>query len=88
MGVNFFLLFISILLFLFFRNTKSESCPFCRVSLKRVNSGDLWVLPCRDDVVDMEIVSKEDVLHFYLYIRSLPKVIPDALFLMYYEFLI
>eukprot|EP00261_Vitis_vinifera_P028707 XP_010663045.1 PREDICTED: probable E3 ubiquitin-protein ligase makorin-2 isoform X1 [Vitis vinifera] len=54
-------------------NTKSESCPFCRVSLKRVNSGDLWVLPCRDDVVDMETVSKEDVLHFYLYIHNLPK---------------
>ncbi|XP_057970433.1 E3 ubiquitin-protein ligase AIRP2-like isoform X2 [Malania oleifera] len=69
-------------------NMRSESCPFCRGSLKKVNSGDLWVLPCRSDVVDMETVSKEDILRFFLYINSLPKDIPDALFLMYYEYLI
>lgn len=70
------------------RNTKSESCPFCRGSLKRVNSEDLWVLTCNDDVVDAETVSKEDLLHFYLYVNSLPKDYPDALFLVYYEYLI
>lgn len=70
------------------RNRKSESCPFCRGSLRRVNSEDLWVLTCNDDVVDAETVSKEDLLRFYLYISSLPKDYPDALFLMYYEYLI
>jgi len=69
-------------------NTKSESCPFCRGSLKRVNSEDLWVLTCNDDVVDVETVSKEDLLRFYLYVNSLPKDYPDALFLVYYEYLI
>ncbi|XP_062157867.1 E3 ubiquitin-protein ligase AIRP2-like isoform X1 [Alnus glutinosa] len=69
-------------------NTKSESCPFCRGSLKRVNSEDLWVLTCNDDVVDTETVSKEDLLRFYLYVNSLPKDYPDALFLVYYEYLI
>ncbi|GAU43370.1 hypothetical protein TSUD_82160 [Trifolium subterraneum] len=69
-------------------NTKSESCPFCRGSIRRVNSEDLWVLTCNDDVVDAETVSKEDLLRFYLYINSLPKDYPDALFLMYYEYLI
>ncbi|XP_050276387.1 E3 ubiquitin-protein ligase AIRP2-like isoform X1 [Quercus robur] len=69
-------------------NTRSESCPFCRGSLKRVNSEDLWVLTCNDDVVDAETVSKEDVLRFYLYINSLPKDYPDSLFLVYYEYLI
>ncbi|KAA8540723.1 hypothetical protein F0562_024358 [Nyssa sinensis] len=69
-------------------NTRSESCPFCRGSLKRVNSADLWVLTCSRDVVDSETVSKEDMLSFYLYINSLPKDIPDALFLVYYEYLI
>ncbi|XP_059633604.1 E3 ubiquitin-protein ligase AIRP2-like [Cornus florida] len=69
-------------------NTRSESCPFCRGSLKRVKSRDLWVLTCSDDVVDTETVSKEDLLQFYLYINSLPKESPDALFLMYYEYLI
>ena len=70
------------------RNRKSESCPFCRGSLRRVNSEDLWVLTCDDDVVDAETVSKEDLLRFYLYISKLPKDHPDALFLMYYEYLI
>ncbi|PON91432.1 Cdk-activating kinase assembly factor [Trema orientale] len=69
-------------------NTKSESCPFCRGNIKRVNSEDLWVLTCNDDVVDNETVSQEELLRFYLYINSLPKVHPDALFLVYYEYLI
>lgn len=69
-------------------NTRSESCPFCRGSLKRVNSEDLWVLTCGDDVADTETVSRDDLLRFYLYINSLPKDSPDALFFMYYEYLI
>ncbi|KAK9277947.1 hypothetical protein L1049_027504 [Liquidambar formosana] len=69
-------------------NMRSESCPFCRGSLKRVNSRDLWVLTCSDDVVDAETVSKEDMLRFYLFINSLPKDIPDAHFFLYYEYLI
>ncbi|KAK3043322.1 hypothetical protein RJ639_002565 [Escallonia herrerae] len=71
-----------------YRNMRSESCPFCRGSLKRVDSGDLWVLTCNGDVVDQETASKEEMLRFYLYIKSLPKAIPDALFFMYYEYLI
>ncbi|XP_010556183.1 PREDICTED: uncharacterized protein LOC104825533 [Tarenaya hassleriana] len=69
-------------------NTKSESCPFCRGSIKRVNSEDLWVLTGEDDVVDAETATREDLLRFYLYINSLPKDYPDVLFLVYYEYLI
>ncbi|KAL8464178.1 hypothetical protein ACS0TY_033919 [Phlomoides rotata] len=69
-------------------NMRSQSCPFCRGSIKRVDSGDLWVMTCNGDVVDQETLSKEDMLRFYLYINSLPKDIPDALFLFYYEYLI
>ncbi|XP_047149878.1 E3 ubiquitin-protein ligase AIRP2-like isoform X2 [Vigna umbellata] len=69
-------------------NKLSESCPFCRGTLRRVNSEDLWVLTCNEDVVDAETVSKEDLLRFNLYINNLPKDHPDALFLMYYEYLI
>ncbi|XP_051122625.1 E3 ubiquitin-protein ligase AIRP2 isoform X2 [Andrographis paniculata] len=69
-------------------STRSESCPFCRGSLKRVKSRDLWVLPCKDEVIDPETVPMEDLRRFYLYIRNLPKDSPDALFLMYYEHLI
>ncbi|XP_042505240.1 E3 ubiquitin-protein ligase AIRP2-like [Macadamia integrifolia] len=69
-------------------NTRSASCPFCRGSIKRVKSGDLWVLTSNSDVVDKETVAKEDLLRFYLYIDKLPKDIPDTLFLVYYEYLI
>ncbi|KAJ8428730.1 hypothetical protein Cgig2_019023 [Carnegiea gigantea] len=69
-------------------NLRSESCPFCRGSIKRVKSGDLWVLTCGSDVVDPKTVMKEDILRLYLYINSLPKDVPDALFLMHYEYLI
>ncbi|XP_075485857.1 E3 ubiquitin-protein ligase AIRP2-like [Primulina tabacum] len=69
-------------------NTRSESCPFCRGSLRRVESQDLWILTCENDVIDPESVSTEDLRRFYLYIRNLPKDSPDALFVKYYEFLI
>ncbi|KAK6940558.1 Zinc finger, RING-type [Dillenia turbinata] len=66
-------------------NTRSESCPFCRGCLKRVKSGDLWVLTSGKDVVHMETVSKEEMLRFYLYINGLPRAIPDAFSLAYHE---
>ncbi|KAF9677844.1 hypothetical protein SADUNF_Sadunf08G0150000 [Salix dunnii] len=69
-------------------NTRSESCPFCRGSLKRVNSEDLWVLTCNNEVVDTKAISREDLSRFYLYVDSLPKDYHDSLFLMYYEYLI
>lgn len=69
-------------------NMRSVSCPFCRGSLKRVNSADLWVLPCTGDVVDQKMVSKEDKIRFYNYINRLPKDVPDALFLVYNDYLI
>ncbi|KAL8142009.1 hypothetical protein V2J09_015041 [Rumex salicifolius] len=69
-------------------NLRSESCPFCRGNIKRVKSEDLWVLTCDGDLVDKKTASKDDLLKFYLYINSLPNEIPDALFLVYYEYLI
>ncbi|CAL5421205.1 unnamed protein product [Camellia sinensis] len=69
-------------------NMRSESCPFCRGSIKRVKSRDLWVLTCSDDVVDTKTVSTEDFLCFYHCISSLPKDSPEAFFLMQYEYLL
>ncbi|KAG9147286.1 hypothetical protein Leryth_018012 [Lithospermum erythrorhizon] len=69
-------------------NAISESCPFCRGNIKRVRSRDLWVLTCGEDVVDQETAFRDDLLHFYLYINSLPRDSPDALFMMYNEYLI
>ncbi|KAB1208588.1 hypothetical protein CJ030_MR7G001011 [Morella rubra] len=68
--------------------SRSESCPFCRGTLKRVNSGDLWVLTRSKDVVDTQTLLKEDILRLYLFMNSLPKDIPDGLYLMHYESLL
>ncbi|PKA60226.1 hypothetical protein AXF42_Ash008285 [Apostasia shenzhenica] len=68
-------------------NTRSQSCPFCRGSLKRVRSGDLWVLTSNGDVVDPETLEEENVRCFYCYIDSLPLNIPDTLFLVYSDYL-
>ncbi|RZB81615.1 E3 ubiquitin-protein ligase AIRP2 [Glycine soja] len=60
--------------------TISQSCPFCRDSLKRVNSGDLWVFTDRRDVVDMATVTRENLRRLFMYIDKLPLIVPDSLF--------
>ncbi|KAL5997285.1 hypothetical protein ACLOJK_008215 [Asimina triloba] len=64
-------------------NMRSESCPFCRGSLKRFNSEDLWVLTSYDDVIDPATLAKENLRRFYIYIDSLPLTMPDNLFYVY-----
>ncbi|KAK9675468.1 hypothetical protein RND81_11G008900 [Saponaria officinalis] len=59
-------------------NSRSRSCPFCRGSLKRVSSKDLWVLTNNYDVVDSITIARENLTRFYLYIESLPAVAPDT----------
>ncbi|XP_052180492.1 E3 ubiquitin-protein ligase AIRP2-like isoform X2 [Diospyros lotus] len=58
--------------------TRSQSCPFCRNSLKRVNSGDLWVLLDARDIIDMETVAEENLRRLFMYIDKLPVVVPDT----------
>jgi len=65
---------------MFCRRTRSQSCPFCRDSLKRVNSGDLWVFTDGRDVVDMATVTRENLRRLFMYIDKLPLIIPDSLF--------
>ncbi|KAF1873249.1 hypothetical protein Lal_00016395, partial [Lupinus albus] len=60
--------------------TRSQSCPFCRDSLKRVNSGDLWVFTDKRDVVDMATVTRENLRRLFIYIDKLPLTVPDSLF--------
>lgn len=62
------------------RRTRSQSCPFCRDSLKRVNSADLWVLMDSKDVVDMDTLTRENLRRLFMYIDKLPLVVPDNLF--------
>lgn len=68
-------------------NVRSQSCPFCRDSLKRVSSGDLWVLTGESDAVDTITLAKENLLSFYLYIENLPFVVTDN-HLFLYDYLI
>ncbi|XP_022892243.1 uncharacterized protein LOC111407151 [Olea europaea var. sylvestris] len=60
--------------------TRSQSCPFCRDSLKRVNSGDLWVLMDGRDVIDMATITRENLRRLFVFIEKLPLVVPDTLF--------
>lgn len=60
------------------RNTRSKSCPFCRDSLREVNSGDLWVLIDNRDIVDIAVVKQEDIRRLIMYIKRLPEVVPDS----------
>lgn len=72
---------------LYDRNVRSQSCPFCRGSLKKVSSGDLWVLTCKNDVVDLVTLAKENLRCFYLYIENLQLIVPDT-HLLPYDYLI
>ncbi|KAL8460341.1 hypothetical protein ACS0TY_032037 [Phlomoides rotata] len=60
--------------------SRSQSCPFCRDSLKRVNSSDLWVLLDNKDVIDMAAITRENLKRLFMYIDKLPVIIPDNLF--------
>ncbi|XP_027337783.1 E3 ubiquitin-protein ligase AIRP2-like [Abrus precatorius] len=57
---------------------RSESCPFCRGSLRRITPRDLWVVIGNKDVVDKVTIAKENLRRLYLYIETLPPIIPDA----------
>ncbi|CAN8278044.1 unnamed protein product [Cochlearia groenlandica] len=59
---------------------RSESCPFCRDSLKRVKSGDLWVLTERSDTVNLHTIVRENKKRLFVYIEKLSLVIPDQVF--------
>ncbi|KAF3431127.1 hypothetical protein FNV43_RR25857 [Rhamnella rubrinervis] len=59
-------------------NARSQSCPFCRGNLTKVSSRDLWVLTSNIDVIDAVTLAKENLRRFYLYIESLPIIMPDT----------
>ncbi|KAF2307114.1 hypothetical protein GH714_024915 [Hevea brasiliensis] len=59
-------------------NARSQSCPFCRGSLKRVNSRDLWVVINNGDITDTVTLATENLRSFYLYIETLPLLMPET----------
>ncbi|CAN6443050.1 unnamed protein product [Victoria cruziana] len=62
---------------------RSQSCPFCRDSLKRVNSADLWIYTDSREVVDIAAISRENLRRLFLYIDKLPLIVPDSVFVSY-----
>lgn len=60
--------------------TRSQSCPFCRDCLKRVDSGDLWVFMDSRDVIDMATLTRENLRRLFMYIDKLPLVVPVTLY--------
>lgn len=62
------------------RRTRSQSCPFCRDCLKRVDSGDLWVFMDSRDVIDMATLTRENLRRLFMYIDKLPLVVPVTLY--------
>ncbi|XP_073035865.1 E3 ubiquitin-protein ligase AIRP2-like isoform X1 [Primulina eburnea] len=68
--------------------SRSESCPFCRDNLQGLEPIDLWYLTSKDEIADPATIFAEDLQNFCLYIKNLPKVLPEVMFLKYYEYLI
>lgn len=66
-----------------FRRGRSQSCPFCRDSLKRVNSGDLWVFTEKSDIIDLSTILREDRKRLFMYIDKLPLVDPEPVYIPY-----
>jgi len=62
---------------------RSQSCPFCRDSLKRVNSGDLWICLGNNDITDLSIIWRENLQRLFMYIEKLPLIVPDHVFVSY-----
>ncbi|GER26673.1 RING/U-box superfamily protein [Striga asiatica] len=63
--------------------TRSQSCPFCRDSLKRMNSGELWIYPSNCEIVDLSIIARENLKRLIMYIEKLPLVVPDSVVVSY-----
>ncbi|KAF9599144.1 hypothetical protein IFM89_035423 [Coptis chinensis] len=62
---------------------RSLSCPFCRDSLKRVNSGDLWIYTDNKEAVDASFICRENWKRLLIYIDKLPLLLPDSVFASY-----
>lgn len=65
------------------RRARSHSCPFCRDSLKRVDSGDLWIYTSKNEIVDLASISRENWKRLFMYIDKLPLITPDPMLVSY-----
>eukprot|EP00249_Psilotum_nudum_P020355 c27665_g3_i1 orf=824-1573(+) len=64
-------------------HSRSQSCPFCRDSLKRVNSRDLWIYTDNGDVQDAATLTRDNLQRLFLYTDKLPLLISESVFAVY-----
>lgn len=74
---------INLVMLRFYRHSRSQSCPFCRDSLKKVNSEELWVYTSNCDIVDLSAIERENLKRLLIYIDKLPLIVPDAMKVSY-----
>ncbi|XP_027090004.1 E3 ubiquitin-protein ligase AIRP2-like [Coffea arabica] len=58
---------------------RSQSCPFCRTTLKRVNSSDIWICTDSSEIVDLSVILEENLQRLFMFIEKLPLLLPDSL---------
>eukprot|EP00249_Psilotum_nudum_P011561 c23242_g1_i1 orf=386-1120(-) len=64
-------------------HARSQSCPFCRESLKRVNSCDLWIFTESGEVQDMAVLARDNLQRLFMYIDKLPVLVTENIFAVY-----
>ncbi|KAL3681216.1 hypothetical protein R1sor_024172 [Riccia sorocarpa] len=64
-------------------HARSQSCPFCRDSLKRVNSQDLWIFTDSGEVQDMVTLARDNLHRLFMYIDKLPLLVSESVFAVY-----
>ncbi|KAL8517275.1 hypothetical protein ACS0TY_015493 [Phlomoides rotata] len=57
---------------------RSQSCPFCRDSLQRMNSRELWIYTSDSDIIDLSSSMKENKKRLFMYVEKLPLIVADA----------
>ncbi|CAI9106958.1 OLC1v1006210C1 [Oldenlandia corymbosa var. corymbosa] len=62
---------------------RSQSCPFCRNNLKRVNSGDLWICIDNSETVDLSVIMEENLQRLFVFIEKLPLIVPESVLNQY-----
>lgn len=67
----------------FCRRGRSQSCPYCRDSLRRVNSCDLWIFTDSADIEDVDKITRDNLQRLFMYIDNLPLLISESVFALY-----
>ncbi|XP_014493655.1 peroxisome biogenesis factor 10 isoform X1 [Vigna radiata var. radiata] len=67
---------------------RSESCPFCRGSMRRISPADLWMVIGNSDVVDSFTIAKDNLRRLYLFIQTLPPILAEPHLLYTFNYML